>query len=82
MTVDKKVNLTLQGLDGNAFVLCGHFRRQAQFEGWTQAEIDAVLNEAKSGNYTHLVATLSDHCENDGWPDDDDDDCEDDMDDE
>ena len=49
--VPKKVRLKLVGLDGNAFFLMGAFARQARREGWTKAEIDAVLNEAKSSDY-------------------------------
>ena len=39
------------------------FARQARKEGWTKAEIDAVLNEAKSRDYDHLLCTLSAYCE-------------------
>lgn len=60
---EKKVVLTLEGLDGNAFFLLGAFRNAAKRQGWTKEEIDAVCNEAKSGDYDHLVATLSDACE-------------------
>lgn len=71
--VNKRVNLRLVGLDGNAFVLMGAFSRQARREKWTQQEIDAVLSECKSGNYDHLLGTLMDHCVNDGdGPDDED----------
>ena len=66
MVINKKVNLALVGLDGNAFALMGAFQRQARREKWTQEEIDAVLTECKKGDYDHLLATLMDHCENDG----------------
>jgi len=59
----KTVNLNLVGLSGNAFALMGAFSQQAKREGWDQAEIDAVLKEAKSGDYDHLLATILDHCE-------------------
>ena len=61
--VNKKINLTLVGLDGNAFSLMGAFQRQAKEEGWSKEEIDLVLKEAKSSDYDHLVATLDAHCE-------------------
>lgn len=61
--IDKKVSLTLVGLDGNAFALMGAFSRQAKKEGWSKDEIDAVLDDAKSGNYSHLVSTLADYCD-------------------
>jgi hypothetical protein len=59
----KKVNLDLTQIDGNAFFLMGAFQRQAKKEDWTQDEINEVLTECKSGNYAHLVATLCAVCE-------------------
>jgi hypothetical protein len=61
-TVTKKVNLRLVGIDSNAFALIGAFSRRAKKEGWAREEIEAVLNDATSGNYPHLVSTLSSHC--------------------
>lgn len=61
--VNKKVNLNLVGLDGNAFSLMGAFQRQAKKEGWSKDEIKAVLDEATSDNYDYLLRTLDDHCE-------------------
>lgn len=61
--VDKKVNLDLVGLNGNAFSLLGAFRRQAREDGWTQEEIDLVINEATSSDYDHLLFTLQSHCD-------------------
>lgn len=62
---EKKVNLTLFGLDGNAFNLMGAFTKQAKRELWTKEEIDVVLKECMSGDYDHLLITLMDHCEED-----------------
>lgn len=45
------------------FMIMGVFQRQARKEGWTQEEIDLVLKEAKSSDYNHLLATISNHCE-------------------
>ncbi len=59
----KKVKLQLVGLDGNAFSLMGQFQRQARREGWTQSEIDAVLDDCKSGDYDHLLGVLMEVCE-------------------
>ena len=61
--VNKTVNLELVGVNGNAFMIMGVFQRQARKEGWTQEEIDSVLEEAKSSDYNHLLATISNHCE-------------------
>lgn len=73
MTPEKKITLRLVGLDGNAFFLMGAFRRQARKEGWPKEEIDGVLNEARSRDYDHLLATLADHCQDP--PDDDQNSC-------
>ena len=61
--IEKTVNLDLVGVNGNAFMIMGVFGRQARKEGWSQDEIDAVLKEAKSGDYNHLLATIENHCE-------------------
>jgi len=61
--IEKTVNLNLIGVNGNAFMIIGVFRRQAQKEGWTPEEIDKVIIEAKSSDYVHLLATIENHCE-------------------
>jgi hypothetical protein len=58
----KKIKLKLVGLDGNAFSLMGAFKNQARKEGWTQEEIQEVLDQAMSGDYNHLLRTLHSHC--------------------
>lgn len=60
----KKIDLKLVGMDGNAFFIMGAFQKQAKKEGWTKAEIDAVLNDAQSGDYNHLLSVITDHCIN------------------
>ena len=65
--VNKKVNLELVGLDDNALSLMGAFQKQARREGWTDREIDLVLEEAKSSDYDHLVKVLSEHCVGRGY---------------
>lgn len=60
--VNKKVRLRLVGLDGNAFILLGAFRDQAEKENWTEEEIDFVINKAMSGNYNQLLRTLMNYC--------------------
>jgi hypothetical protein len=62
----KKLKLRLVGIDGNAFYLMGAFSRQAKKENWSKEEIDKVLTEARSGDYQHLLATLSSYCKNGG----------------
>lgn len=61
--IEKTVDLELDGVNGNAFMIMGVWRRQAVKEGWSKDEIDAVLEEAKSGDYDHLLATIINHCE-------------------
>lgn len=60
--IDKTVNLDLVGVDGNAYAILAVFKRQALRVGWTPDEISAVLTEAKSGDYDHLLATIINHC--------------------
>lgn len=59
----KKVQLSLVGIDGNAFSIMGAFRNQARREDWSNEEINEVLDEAMSGSYDHLLATIMKHCE-------------------
>lgn len=58
--LDKKVTMNLVGSDGNAFAIMGNFSRNAKRQGWTQSEIDLVLEEAKSDDYNHLLCTIMD----------------------
>ena len=60
--INKTVNLDLTTIDSNIFAIFGAFSRQARREKWTQQEIDAVLEEAKSGDYDHAIATISEYC--------------------
>ena len=61
--IEKTVNLNLIGVNGNAFMIMGVFRKQAQKEGWTPEEIEQVMVEAKSSDYNYLLATIENHCE-------------------
>lgn len=61
-SIDKKVKLKLVGIDGNAYFLLGAFDNQAKKERWTEEEIDAVCEEAMSGDYNHLLRTLMRFC--------------------
>ncbi len=56
--VDKTVTGSLVGVDGNAFAILGHFRKQAARQGWRGHEIELVIESAKSGDYDHLLATV------------------------
>lgn len=61
--VDKTVNLSLVGVDGNAYTILAMFKRQAQKQGWSEKEIDLVLEEAQSKDYNHLLSTILDYCQ-------------------
>lgn len=61
--IGKTLDLELVGVDGNAYAVMGVFSRQARREGWTQEEIDLVLEEAQSGDYNHLLCTIMTYCE-------------------
>lgn len=67
--VDKTVQMQMLGEDGNAFAIMGQFQREAKRQGWSQQEIDAVLEEAKSGDYNHLLYTIDNHIEDVGVED-------------
>lgn len=61
-----EVNYKMVGQDGNAFNLMGGFARQARRDGWDKADVDKVIEEAMSGDYDHLLATLGAYCVNHG----------------
>jgi hypothetical protein len=60
-TLCEPVELTLEGLDGNAFSLMGAWRAAAKRQGRTPAEITAVLNECMSSDYDNLLCVLVNH---------------------
>jgi len=57
----KKVLLQLVGIDSNAYMILGAFKKAARRQGWTPEEIDPVIKEAMSGGYDHLLATILDN---------------------
>lgn len=58
-----KPKLQLSGMDGNAFGILGRWRDAARKAGWSAEEIEAVMTEAMSGDYDHLLATIMDNSE-------------------
>ena len=60
---DKKVDLNLVGLNGNAFALMGAFRSAAKKQGWEKDEIDYVLWKCTQSDYDHLLQTLIEYTE-------------------
>ena len=57
-----KVNFDPTTVDSNAFSLLGHFAKQAKKDGWTKEQIEKLKKEAMHGDYDHLVATITNHC--------------------
>ena len=58
-----KHEVTLDRQDGNAFNILGRCMRAAKQAGWTKEQIDAVLQEMRSGDYDHLLQTAMKHFE-------------------
>ena len=52
-----QVEVQLSGEDGNAFSILGNCRKQARRAGLSDKQIDEFMNEAKSGDYDHLLQT-------------------------
>lgn len=44
--------------DGNAFAILGKCRRAMRKAGWTEAEQAAFSEEARAGNYDHLLQVV------------------------
>lgn len=59
----EKVQFDIANSDGNAFALIGGWKRAARREGWSEDDIEAVLVEAMSGDYDHLVQTIMGYSE-------------------
>ncbi len=52
------VKVKLTGTDGNAFALMGKVQQALRKAKVPDAEIKAVMDEARSGNHDHLLQTL------------------------
>lgn len=57
MSEENKPKLELTSCDGNAFAILGAAQKSAERAGWTKAQIDEFLKEAKSGDYDHVLQT-------------------------
>jgi len=56
-----KTVLKILGRDGNAFAILGAAQAAAKKAGWTPDEIKAVLDDAMSGDYDHLLVVMSEN---------------------
>lgn len=59
----KKVPLKLEGMDGNAFFILGAWKKSARKSGWSEEEIKSVVDDAKSGDFDHLLSVIMRHSE-------------------
>ena len=53
-----KVEVKMVGQNGNAFAIMGRWQAAARKGGWTPAEIKEVIDNATSGDYNYLLATI------------------------
>ena len=51
------IEVQLTGNDGNAFAILGACRQAARRAGLEQSEIDKFMDEAREGDYDHLLRT-------------------------
>lgn len=56
-----KPKLPLIGMDGNAFYILGMAMNAGKKAGWTAEQLRDFKNEATSGDYDHLLATVCEH---------------------
>jgi hypothetical protein len=68
----------LVGEDGNAYFIMGRWESAARKVGWTPDEIKAVLDDARSSDYNHLLRTIMDNSVQPEWEDEIEDDWDDD----
>ncbi len=52
---DVKPRLELFGIEGNAFCILANARKVAKRAGWSEADIQEFVDEAKSGDYDYLL---------------------------
>ena len=62
-TMSNKIKFDIANSDGNAFALIGGWKRAARREGWSEDDIEAVIAEAMSDDYDHLVQTIMGYSE-------------------
>lgn len=60
-TPPKYAQGNLYGVDANAFGIMGYFQRVAKRSGWTDEEIDVVLEKATESDYNSLISTIRIH---------------------
>lgn len=53
-----KVNFSPIGIDGNAYAIMAAFSKAARRDGYPKDSIDAVIKDAMSGDYDHLLSVI------------------------
>jgi hypothetical protein len=53
------VKVDLIGYDGNAFVILGRVQKAMRLEKVPKEDIDSFMKEAMSGDYDHLLQTVT-----------------------
>lgn len=52
------VEMEFVGADGGAMAILGRFRVEGRRQSWRPEHLQAVLAEARSGNYDHLLGVI------------------------
>ena len=63
MSRNLDITVKLTGQDGNAFFVLGKAKAALRQGGVPLAEINAFMDEATSGDYDHLLATVMEYME-------------------
>ncbi|MBX9580250.1 MAG: hypothetical protein K2X87_08070 [Gemmataceae bacterium] len=53
--------MSIDDLDGSACAVLGRFERRARLHGWSEGEVDRVVQEALAGDRDHLLRTIAGH---------------------
>lgn len=56
-----QVKVKLVGVNGNAYSILGHVGEAMKQAGISKEEIEEYMEEAKSGDYDHLLQTTMDY---------------------
>ena len=62
-TMNNKIQFDIANCHRSASSIIDGWRRAARNQGWSEDDIEAVLAEAKSGDYDHLVQTIMGYSE-------------------
>jgi hypothetical protein len=60
-TIPTEIIIDLTGPAGNAFALMGQARSFAKQLGYSQQDIDTLINDMKAGDYENLIQVFDKH---------------------